>query len=158
MFDKNTVVRAVIKGSHSIPFRITVSMMRPLLCGAYLTCVGKVAPPIPTIPFSARSCLISSGGSTRPLSRGVIVGSERVLAVIFDDHTGRDGAVGKKASFAANDHAADTGMDIAADCSLGFGDLLSKIYIFARLYQWFGRSSDMHRERQHDFLGCGVSL
>ena len=50
-------------------------MMRPLLCGAYLTCVGKVAPPIPTIPFSARSCLISSGGSTRPLSRGVIVGS-----------------------------------------------------------------------------------
>ena len=73
-------------------------------------------------------------------------GVERVLAVIFDDHTGRDGAVGKKASFAANDHAADTGMDIAADCSLGFGDLL------------FGRSSDMHRERQHDFLGCGDSL
>ena len=85
-------------------------------------------------------------------------GVERVLAVIFDDHTGRDGAVGKKASFAANDHAADTGMDIAADCSLGFGDLLSKIYLFARLYQWFGRSSDMHRERQHDFLGCGDSL
>ena len=144
---------AVSHGSHSAPFRMTVSIGLDS-GGDSLTCVGKAAPPRPTRPASLDDVPISSGVSDATSGAGLDRLVPRVLAVALDDDRPcarlRAGAGTCRPPATLPEIDACTGTETKP---AGLADLLADLDLVADRDARRGRRAKRLPERNDDALG-----